>query len=127
MGVADHVESIIEAWRAERPDLDVSPVGVFGRISRIERHNDLSLRPLFLRHRIDSGEYDVLAALRRSGEPCCLTPTQLYRSVIVTSATMTERLDRLERHKLVPDADRRRQTADQSSWRTHTQGRRALR
>ena len=101
MGVADHVESIIEAWRAERPDLDVSPVGVFGRISRIERHKDLSLRPLFLRHRIDSGEYDVLAALRRSGEPYCLTPTQLYRSVIVTSATMTERLDRLERHKLV--------------------------
>lgn len=79
----------------------MSPVAVFGRISRIERHKALVLRQVFSRHGMDSGEYDVLAALRRSGEPYRLTPTELYRSMIVTSATMTERVDRLERRRLI--------------------------
>jgi DNA-binding MarR family transcriptional regulator len=97
----DHVAGILAAWRAERPGLDVSPVAVFGRITRIERHQAAALREVWRRHHVDSGEYDVLAALSRSGPSYQLTPTELYRSVLVSSATMTERLDRLERRKLI--------------------------
>lgn len=97
----DHVAAILDAWRAERPGLDVSPVAVFGRITRIERYQAAALRQVWRRHHIDSGEYDVLAALSRSGPGYRLTPTELYRRVLVTSATMTERLDRLEKRKLI--------------------------
>jgi len=99
--MGDHVARILDAWRAERPDRDPSPVAIFGRITRIERFKDRALRPVYRRHGIDSGEYDVLAALRRSGAPYQLTPTELYRDTIVTSATMTERLDRLEQRRLI--------------------------
>jgi DNA-binding MarR family transcriptional regulator len=97
----DHVAAILDAWQAERPSLDVSPVAIFGRITRIERHQAAAVREVWRRHQIDSGEYDVLAALSRSGPGYRLTPTELYRSVLVSSATMTERLDRLERRGLV--------------------------
>jgi len=95
------VAAILDAWRAERPGLDVSPVAIFGRITRIERHQAAAVREVWRRHQIDSGEYDVLAALSRSGPGYRLTPTDLYRSVLVSSATMTERLDRLERRGLI--------------------------
>jgi DNA-binding MarR family transcriptional regulator len=107
----DHVSTILEQWRSQRPDLDVSPVGVFGRISRIDRHKSTALREVYRRHDCDAGEYDVLAALRRTGPPHCLTPTELARTVLVNSATMTERLTRLEQRRLVlrtrSDRDRR--------------------
>ncbi len=93
--------AILDAWRAERPGLDVSPVAIFGRVTRIERYQSAALREVWRRHQVDSGEYDVLAALSRSGPGHQLTPTELYRSVLVTSATMTERLDRLERRNLI--------------------------
>jgi DNA-binding MarR family transcriptional regulator len=99
--MTDHVAEILDAWARERPDLDVSPVGIFGRISRIERHKNRALAAVSKQHNIDGGDYDVLAALRRSGPPYCLTPTELFRGLIVTSATMTERLDRLERRELI--------------------------
>jgi DNA-binding MarR family transcriptional regulator len=97
----DHVAAILDAWNTELPGLDVSPVAIFGRITRIERYQVAALRQVWRGHRIDSGEYDVLAALSRSGPGYRLTPTELYRSVLVTSATMTERLDRLEKRKLI--------------------------
>jgi DNA-binding MarR family transcriptional regulator len=97
----DHVAAILDAWRAERPSLDVSPVAIFGRITRIERYQAAALREVWRRHQLDAGEYDVLAALCRSGPDYRLTPTELYRSVLVSSATMTERLDRLERRGLI--------------------------
>lgn len=97
----DHVAEILNAWRMEEPELDFSPVGIFGRITRIDHYKSAALRELRRRHGLDSGEYDVLAALRRYGPDYCLTPTELYRSVLVTSATMTERLDRLQRRKLI--------------------------
>jgi DNA-binding MarR family transcriptional regulator len=107
----DHVSTILEQWRRQRPDLDVSPVGVFGRISRIDRHKATALREVYRRHDCDAGEYDVLAALRRTGPPHELTPTELSRTVLVNSATMTERLTRLEQRGLVlrtrSDTDRR--------------------
>ena len=97
----DHVAAILDAWHREEPGLDVSPVGVFGRISRIDRYLATVLRGVYRHHKIDAGEYDVLAALRRSGPRYRLTPTELYRSVLVTSATMTERLDRLQHRGLI--------------------------
>ncbi len=95
------VAAILADWHAEQPGVDVSPVGVFGRITRIDRYLAAALRQVYRRHRLDSGEYDVLAALRRSPPGYQLTPTELYRSVLVTSATMTERLDRLQRRGLI--------------------------
>jgi DNA-binding MarR family transcriptional regulator len=107
----DHVAKILDQWRAQRPELDVSTVGVFGRISRIERHKSAAMREVYRRHDCDAGEYDVLAALRRTGPPHSLTPTELSRSILVSSATMTERLTRLERRGLIrrthSDQDRR--------------------
>jgi DNA-binding MarR family transcriptional regulator len=107
----DHVSTILEQWRRQRPDLDVSPLGVFGRISRIDRHKSTALREVYRRHDCDAGDYDVLAALRRTGPPHRLTPTELARTVLVNSATMTERLTRLEQRGLVlrtrSDRDRR--------------------
>ena len=107
----DHVSTILEQWRRQRPDLDVSPVGVFGRISRIDRHKSTALREVYRRHDCDAGDYDVLAALRRTGPLHRLTPTELARTVLVNSATMTERLTRLEQRGLVlrtrSDRDRR--------------------
>ena len=114
--MGDHVETILEQWRVERPDLDVFPVGVFGRISRIERHKSNAMREVYRRSGCDSGEYDVLAALRRAGPPHRLTPTNLARSVLVNSATMTERLTRLERRGLLKrthsERDRRSVTVE---------------
>lgn len=97
----DHVAAILDAWHDEEPGLDFSPVAVFGRITRIDRYLSAALRNVYRRHEIDAGEYDVLAALRRSGPRYRLTPTELSRSVLVTSATMTERLDRLQRRGLI--------------------------
>ena len=73
----DHVAAILDAWRAERPGLDMSPVAIFGRITRIERYQAAALREVWRRHQVDSGEYDVLAALYRSGPDRRLTPTEL--------------------------------------------------
>lgn len=97
----DHVATILEQWQERAPDLDVSSVGVFGRITRIERYKATALREVYRRHRIDAGEYDVLAALRRADPPHVLTPTELARGVLVNSGTMTERVDRLQRRRLV--------------------------
>lgn len=112
----DHVATILEQWQAQRPELDVSRVSVFGRVSRIERHKTTALREVYRLHNIDAGEYDVLAALRRSGPPHALTPTELARSVLVNSATMTERLSRMENRRLIrrtrSDRDRRSVTVE---------------
>jgi DNA-binding MarR family transcriptional regulator len=112
----DHVSTILEQWRSQRPDLDVSPVGVFGRISRIDRRKSTALREVYRRHDCDAGEYNVLAALRRTGPPHRLTPTEISRTVLVNSATMTERVTRLEQRGLVlrtrSDRDRRSVSVD---------------
>lgn len=92
----------MEQWRRERPDLDVSPMGVIGRLNEasalIARDR---LAPLFARFGLQPGEFDVLATLRRSGAPYALTPTELYEATMVTSGAMTARLDRLEKAGLI--------------------------
>jgi DNA-binding MarR family transcriptional regulator len=101
----DRAARAIEQWRRERPDLDVSPMGVIGRLneasSLIARDR---LAPVFARFGLQSGEFDVLATLRRSGAPYALTPTELYEATMVTSGAMTARLDRLEKAGLVQRA-----------------------
>ena len=98
----DRAARAIEQWKRERPDLDVSPMAVLGRLneasSLIARER---LAPLFARFGLQSGEFDVLATLRRSGQPYALTPTELYEATMVTSGAMTNRLDRLEKAGLI--------------------------
>lgn len=107
----DEVDDLVEAWVRERPDLDLAPVAVFSRISRLARHLDLARRAAFTAQGIESWEFDVLAALRRAGEPYELSPGRLLRETLVTSGTMTNRVDRLAARGFVersPDpADRR--------------------
>src|SRR3954454_14080821 len=97
----DEVDHLVEAWGRERGDLDLAPVEVFSRISRLARHLDLARRDAFTAHAIESWEFDVLAALRRAGEPYELSPGRLLRETLVTSGTMTNRVDRLDSRGLV--------------------------
>jgi DNA-binding MarR family transcriptional regulator len=109
--VQDEVDELSEAWARVRPDLDLAPVAVFSRISRLARHLDLARRKAFTNHRIESWEFDVLAALRRAGAPYQLSPGRLLRETLVTSGTMTNRVDRLAARGLVersPDPTDRR-------------------
>ena len=97
----DEVDELVEAWGRERGDLDLAPVEVFSRISRLARHLDLARRDAFTAHGIESWEFDVLAALRRAGSPYELSPGRLLRETLVTSGTMTNRVDRLTARGLV--------------------------
>jgi DNA-binding MarR family transcriptional regulator len=102
----DEVDELIAAWRAERPDLDVEPLQVLSRVSRLARHTDRARRAAFAAHGLELWEFDVLAALRRQGPPYRLSPGALLRATLVTSGTMTNRIDRLEQAGLVRrDAD----------------------
>jgi DNA-binding MarR family transcriptional regulator len=98
---ADEVDVLVDAWRRERPDLDVAPLEVLSRVSRLARHLDLARREAFAAHDLEPWEFDVLAALRREGEPYTLSPGRLLQVTLVTSGTMTNRIDRLEAKGLV--------------------------
>ena len=95
----DEVDRLIAAWKRERPDLDLSPLAVLSRITRIARHLDIARRDAF--GDLENWGFDVLAALRRAGEPHQLSPGQLMQETMVTSGTMTNRLDRLEELQLI--------------------------
>jgi DNA-binding MarR family transcriptional regulator len=97
----DEVDDLVAAWRAQRPDLDVEPMQVLSRISRLARHLDIARRGAFAEHELESWEFDVLSALRRQGPPFQLTPGALLRATLVTSGTMTNRIDRLAAADLV--------------------------
>ena len=95
------MQHVLEQWRREAPDLDRSPMGVVGRISRLAPLLQAQLEPVFAAHGVNGGEFDVLAALRRSGRPYRLTPTELSKALMVTSGGMTKRLATLEQHGLI--------------------------
>ena len=97
----DEVDELVAAWRAQRPDLDVEPMQVLSRISRLARHLDIARRGAFADHGLETWEFDVLSALRRQGPPFQLTPGALLRATLVTSGTMTNRIDRLAEAGLV--------------------------
>ena len=96
-------------WARERPDVDVSPQGVIGRLHRLAGHLTEQLCVVYRRFGLGEGEFDVLAALRRAGHPFERAPGELAQFTMVTTGAMTKRLDRLERDGLVT---RRRSTAD---------------
>ena len=91
----DEVDELLAAWRRERPDLPLEPMGLWSRIKRLDQYLDMARRSAYAEHGLEIWEFDVLAALRRSGEPYQLTPGQLLRETHVTSGTMTNRVDRL--------------------------------
>ena len=108
---ADHLDRIAAEWRRERPDLDVAPLELVGRLLRAATLADAALASGLREHDLQAGWFDLLAALRRAGEPYELNPTELMRATMLSSGGMTKRLDRLADAGLVerrPDpADRR--------------------
>ena len=107
----DEVDHLVAAWARERPDLDVRPLEVLSRVTRLARHLDRARRTAFAAHGLETWEFDVLAALRREGRPYVLSPGQLIGQTMVSSGTMTNRVDRLENAGLVqrlPDPQDRR-------------------
>jgi len=108
---ADEVDRIVDAWRRERPDLDVAPLLILSRVLRLARHLDLARGSAFAEHDLEGWGFDVLSALRRAGAPYQLSPGHLVAQMLVTSGTMTNRVDRLAARGLVsrgPDPSDRR-------------------
>ncbi|WP_242893000.1 MarR family winged helix-turn-helix transcriptional regulator [Actinomadura litoris] len=109
--MADAVDEILAQWGRERPDLDVWPMGIIGRVSRLQLVLHRELKDFFAGQGLETWEFDVLATLRRSGEPYELTAGALLKAAMVTSGAITNRIDRLEAKGLVErvrDADDRR-------------------
>jgi DNA-binding MarR family transcriptional regulator len=109
----DGVDLIIEQWREERPELDHSPIGIVGRISRLAREIEQRLERVYAEQGLEPGWHDVLATLRRSGPPFRMRPTDLTEALMLTSSGTTKRLDRLEKAGLImrsPDPEDRRGT-----------------
>ncbi|GAA1543234.1 MarR family transcriptional regulator [Streptomyces albidochromogenes] len=107
----DPVDAITAQWAEVRPDLDTAPMAVFGRVYRVARAMGDRIEKAYDRFGIARGEFDVLATLRRSGEPYTLSPRQLSATLMLTTGGMTGRLDKLERAGLLsrsPDPHDRR-------------------
>jgi DNA-binding MarR family transcriptional regulator len=112
--MADAVDVVTAQWARERPDLDVWPMGIIGRISRLDRLFGRDLKDFFAEHGLESFEFDVLATLRRSGAPYELTAGELLKAAMVTSGAITNRIDRMAAKGLV---ERDRDSADRRSVR----------
>lgn len=97
----DEVDQILEEWATARPDLNLSPLGVFSRITRIAKRLDRIRAQAIGRSNLTSWEFDVLTVLRRSGEPYELSTKTLVQETMVSSGTMTNRIDRMIEHRLV--------------------------
>ena len=107
----DAVDQILAQWNRERPDLDVSAMGPLGRLARLRTHLSREIDAVLAGHGLNSSTFDVLATLRRSGAPYRLSPSDLMATMMVTSGTMTNRIDQLEKQGLVerlPNPDDRR-------------------
>ncbi|MBB4481028.1 MarR family transcriptional regulator [Rhizobium sp. MC63] len=107
----DHVDRILAQWRRERPDLDVEPMGILGRLKRLGTHLGREVEAVLLKHGLSTSSFDVLATLRRSGAPHRLSPGELLEMTMVSSGTMTNRIDQLEKagfvERIVNPDDRR--------------------
>lgn len=101
MPASDEVDRIVESWSRERPDLDFSPLQVLSRVARLGRHLELARRTAFEASDLELWEFDVLSALRREGAPYQLSPKALLQQTLVSSGTMTNRIDRLVARRLV--------------------------
>ena len=107
-GAADHVDRALAAWAREMPDVEIRGADVLNRARRVVLESRRAIEENFRNHGLDTGEFDVLATLRRAGEPYSLRPTELYRSLMISSGGLTARLDRLEGAGLI----RRRAAGD---------------
>ena len=101
MPASDEVDRIVDAWSRERPDLDFAPLQVLSRVARLSRHLERARRTAFAASDLESWEFDVLSALRRAGTPSQLSPKALLQQTLVSSGTMTNRIDRLVERGLV--------------------------
>lgn len=101
MSAHDEVDRIVRAWERERPDLDFAPLQVLSRVGRLAKHLDRARRAAFTASGLESWEFDVLSAVRRAGEPYQLSPKALIQQTLVSSGTMTNRIDRLVTRTLV--------------------------
>ena len=101
MSNTDHVDHLIEQWGRVLPDLDVSPMAVIARISRLCRILERDVDQIYAEYGLNHAQFGVLAALRRSGPPYRLSPTELYNSLLITSGAVTNRLERLTASGLV--------------------------
>lgn len=97
----DHIDRLQAQWAREVPDVDTEGMTIIGRARRITLHLRPAIEAIFARHALDAGEFDVLSTLRRSGSPFRLTPTQLYRTLMISSGGLTDRLSRLEKAGLI--------------------------
>lgn len=107
MAEKDFIDGLLAQWKKERPDLDTAPMSVIGRVTRLQGHFDR----LLTHGGLQRGEFDVLAALRRAGEPYRLNPKVLSERMMLSAPAMTNRLDNLEARGLIrrmPDPDDRR-------------------
>ncbi len=112
----DEVDRLVRGWRRALPEVDVSPLEVLSRVSRLARHLDRQRSVVLARHDLEIWSFDVLSALRRAEEPKHLSPGQLLAQTLVSSGTMTNRLDHLEGRGLVR---RRPDPSDARSVRVH--------
>lgn len=97
----DGIDAILEQWRAEKPELELSAMAIIGRLKRCEALMQPQLEKVFSQHGLSFWEFDVLATLLRSGAPYCLAPTELFSALMVTSGTMTHRMSQLEKKGLI--------------------------
>jgi DNA-binding MarR family transcriptional regulator len=121
----DHVERMIDQWRRERPDLPLDAMATIARLGRLHALAGRAVSEVLESHQLSIGEFDVLAALRRSGQPFEQRPTQLASTLMLSPAGMTNRLDRLESQGWV---ERRPDPDDRRSWIVGltTEGRRVV-
>ncbi|HDM8240122.1 MarR family winged helix-turn-helix transcriptional regulator [Vibrio campbellii] len=97
----DAIDKVVSQWAKEKPELDTEPMAIMGRLMRIAKHMENHVAELHKRYDLKMGEFDVLATLRRSGQPYRLTPSELISSMMLTSGAMTNRLDKLEKKGLI--------------------------
>lgn len=97
----DQVDKILSQWHRERPDLDVAPMGTLGRIKQLNQHLMRGMEKTWAAYGLNGASFDVLATLRRSGPPYALSPGELMESTMVTSGTMTNRIDQLQKTGLI--------------------------
>src|SRR5687768_1923065 len=110
----DRIDELVTQWARERPDLVLGPMATLGRLARLHANVLLAVESVLLEHGLQVGEFDVLATLRRAGEPYSMTPSGLARMLLLSPAGMTSRIDRLEERGLVerrPAPDDRRSTS----------------
>ncbi|MBB4568067.1 MarR family winged helix-turn-helix transcriptional regulator [Rhizobium leucaenae] len=97
----DRIDKILAQWNRERPDLDTTPMGLIGRLGNVAHHLGREMDRTFAQFGLNRATFDVLATLRRSGAPYALSPSDLMAAMMVTSGTMTNRIDQLEKAGLV--------------------------